>query len=42
VHRQGEQIGQFFANWATFKSGWQFFEEINLPKMAILGRILGL
>jgi hypothetical protein len=36
MRMQGDQIGRFFANWATFKSGWRFFKEINSPKkMAI-------
>jgi hypothetical protein len=40
---QSDQIGRFFANWATFKSGWRFFKEINSPKKwQFLGQILGL
>jgi hypothetical protein len=40
---QGDQIGRFFAIWATFKSGWRFFEEKNSPKKwRFFGRILGL
>jgi hypothetical protein len=40
---QGDQIGRFFANWATFQSGWRFFEEKNSPKKwRFFGRILGL
>jgi hypothetical protein len=25
-------IGRYFANWATFKSGWRFFKEKIRPK----------
>jgi hypothetical protein len=40
---QGDQIGRFFANWATFESGWRFFEEKKSPKKwRFFGRILGL
>ena len=34
---QGDQIGQFFANWATFKSPWRFFTGLSSPKMVIFG-----
>jgi hypothetical protein len=27
AEEQGDQIGRFFANWATFKGRWRFFEK---------------
>jgi hypothetical protein len=29
---QGDQIGGFFASWATFKSGWRFLKLVESPK----------
>jgi hypothetical protein len=39
---QGDQIGRFFANWATFKSGWQFFKKKIHPKNGNFWANLGL
>jgi hypothetical protein len=30
---QGDQIGAFFANWATFGGSLEFFERMNQPKI---------
>jgi hypothetical protein len=40
---QGDQIGRFFTNWATFKGRRRFFRKIKSPKKwRLFGRFLGL